>query len=214
MRGDIIRRWVLPFEPGCVIQFPDCEVVQPLYAQALKCRFALDRPGRFPLRKTAQGGRERVDQIQPRDSRTEDVLLFRDFALGRCAVRNPRTGIEFVLSWDRDVFPYFWCWQVYGGSWGYPYYGQSYSGSRTIQLPDHDAGRCRNKQRGRHACRGSDNPYGARSSYRRSSYGKGLNALWISIADDLQGPRRACWHCLPGRRETSPACRPLPMACG
>jgi hypothetical protein len=117
-----------PFlEPGCTIRLPDCDVTQPVYAETLKRRFAVERPGRFPFLARSGGGEARVDQVQGKESRTEDVLLFSGFTEGRCSVRNPRIGLDFVLSWDRRVFPYFWCWQVYGGSWGYPYYGRIYT---------------------------------------------------------------------------------------
>jgi hypothetical protein len=78
------------------------------------------------LRATS-GAVERVDQVQSKESRTEDVLLFRNFAQGWCSLRNLKLALQFSLKWDRVTFPYFWCWQVYGGSWGYPYYGRAYT---------------------------------------------------------------------------------------
>ena len=57
----------------------------------------------------------------------EDVFQFHGFNEGRCAVRNPKRGISFVLRWPADIFPYLWCWQVCGGSFGYPYYGRTYT---------------------------------------------------------------------------------------
>jgi galactose mutarotase-like enzyme len=117
-----------PFlEPGCRLELPECEVTQPVYAEGLKRRFATGRTGRFPFLPAVGGSDARVDEVQSKESRTEDVLLFSGYADGRCAVRNLRTGISFVLSWDAKIFPYFWCWQVYGGSYGYPYYGRVYT---------------------------------------------------------------------------------------
>ena len=31
------------------------------------------------------------------------------------------------LVWERSIFPFLWCWQLYGGRTGYPYYGRAYT---------------------------------------------------------------------------------------
>jgi galactose mutarotase-like enzyme len=117
-----------PFiEPGCVIEMPDCEVTQPASMHSLARRFVTEQIGHFPYLPTVNGEQGRVDEVQPKESRTEDVLLFSGFSEGRCSVDNPAMGISFALSWDPVVFPYLWSWQVYGGSWSYPYYGRAYT---------------------------------------------------------------------------------------
>jgi hypothetical protein len=114
-------------EPGCVIELPDCDVIQPDHAESLQRRFAVGQSGRFPYLKAVNGEQARVDQVQAKDSRTEDILVFSGFPEGRCRLKNSRTGLAFELLWDKDVFPFLWCWQVYGGSWDYPYYGRAYT---------------------------------------------------------------------------------------
>lgn len=80
-----------------------------------------------PHLETLKGATDRVDLVQPKESRTEDVLLFHNLSEGRCTLKNPEQKLAVSLAWDRDVFPYCWCWQVYGGSWGYPYFGRVYT---------------------------------------------------------------------------------------
>lgn len=117
-----------PFlEEGCIIEMPDSEVVEPSRASDLKRRFAVDRPARYPELELVDGSLGRVDKVNSKEARTEDVLLFHGYREGRCAVRNPQRGLSFKLTWDPKAFPYFWCWQVYGGSFGYPYYGRAYT---------------------------------------------------------------------------------------
>lgn len=117
-----------PFlEAGCTIELPPCDVIEPAYAEGLKRRFAVERAGKYPHLETLDGSRDRVDLVQPKESRTEDVLLFHNLSEGRFTLRNPEQKIAVSFSWDRDVFPYCWCWQVYGGSWGYPYFGRIYT---------------------------------------------------------------------------------------
>ena len=117
-----------PFlEEGCRIELPDCEVAQTTYAKGLNRRFAAEVKGRFPYLPMQDGSRGRVDVIPGKTARSEDVFQFHGFNEGRCAVRNPKRGISFVLRWPADIFPYLWCWQVCGGSFGYPYYGRTYT---------------------------------------------------------------------------------------
>jgi galactose mutarotase-like enzyme len=113
-------------EEGCQIQLPECEVLQPTGAESPHRRFVTGQASRYPNLQTTSGAPGRVDQVQSKRSRTEDVLLFRNFAEGRYSLRNPRLALQFSLKWDRATFPYLWSWQVYGGSWGYPYYGRAY----------------------------------------------------------------------------------------
>jgi len=39
---------------------------------------------------------------------------------------NRRIGLAAEMRWDKAVLPYLWSWQVYGGSWHYPYFGRAY----------------------------------------------------------------------------------------
>ncbi|MFZ0593346.1 MAG: aldose 1-epimerase [Bryobacteraceae bacterium] len=117
-----------PFlEEGCQLIMPPCDVVEPEYSRGLQRRFALNRPGKYPELETVSGAPGRVDLVLPKSARCEDVLLFNKFAQPRCTLRNPYRQIEIRMKWDGTAFPYVWCWQVYGGAWGYPFYGRTYN---------------------------------------------------------------------------------------
>ena len=117
-----------PFlEEGCVWEMPECVVNQTNYAKDLSRRFAIDCPNRYPNLKMIDGAIGRVDAILAKSARTEDVLLCHEFAAGSCAIRNPARGLRFAMQWSVKTFPYLWCWQVYGGSFGYPYFGRAYT---------------------------------------------------------------------------------------
>jgi galactose mutarotase-like enzyme len=117
-----------PFlEEGCQLIMQPCDVVQPEYARGLQRRFAVNRPARYPALETESGGSGRVDLIPAKSARCEDVLLFSGLTRAQCALRNARRRMEVRLCWNEKAFPYVWCWQVYGGSVGYPYYGRTYN---------------------------------------------------------------------------------------
>jgi Domain of unknown function (DUF4432) len=58
---------------------------------------------------------------------TAEVITCSKLEDGWCALRNPALGLAAGLAWDTRVFPFFWMWQVYGGSRGYPYYARTYN---------------------------------------------------------------------------------------
>lgn len=117
-----------PFlEAGCLIELPPCEISVPEYAEKLNRRLALNPGSQYPYSPAVSGENERVDIVRGKESRTEDVLQFTGFREGWCALRNPRLQVAIRLAWDVRVFPYLWCWQLYGGRWGYPYYGRAHA---------------------------------------------------------------------------------------
>lgn len=106
-----------PFlEAGCVIDLPPCDAEVPEYARNLNRRLDL---GRCEL--------DQVNVTLAKERRTEDVILLSGFREGWVALRNPQRELAVGIVWEASVFPYLWCWQVFGGSWGYPYYGRTYN---------------------------------------------------------------------------------------
>ena len=100
----------LPFEWG---QHP---VLGPPFLER-GCRIDLPECRSSPAHLAAVSGPE---------ARTEDVAVCSSLEEGWCAVRNPDQGLAVALAWDLEAFPYLWMWRVYGGAWGYPYFGRAY----------------------------------------------------------------------------------------
>ncbi len=117
-----------PFlEAGCRIEMPPCDIVEPRYAEGLSRRFAGGAVSRFPHMNAKNGSPSRVDEVPGKDNRTEDVVVASALTGKWCALRNPAQKLAVGLVWDTAVFPNLWMWQVYGGSWGYPYFGRTYN---------------------------------------------------------------------------------------
>jgi len=117
-----------PFlEAGCRIDLPRCEAVVPASVACPKRRYAVERPSPYPYLVNDSGQSVHVDEVPGKEAGTEDVVLFSKLEEGWCALRNPRLELAVGMVWDTGVYPYMWCWQVYGGSWGYPYYGRAYT---------------------------------------------------------------------------------------
>ncbi|MEO7653965.1 MAG: aldose 1-epimerase [Bryobacteraceae bacterium] len=117
-----------PFlEEGCVIELPKCSAAIPDGAKGMKRRFEVGPVREFPLARTVDGTMEAVNVVRPKSAKTEDIVVFTGLEEGRVSLRNPRIPLRVTMKWDARRFPYLWTWQVYGGSFGYPYYGRTYT---------------------------------------------------------------------------------------
>lgn len=82
----------------------------------------------YPLvRNRRTGELEDVRLVLPRETRSVDVLSFWGLSEGWYALTNRHLGFGFGMSWDPNLFPCLWMWQVYGGHNDYPWYGRTYN---------------------------------------------------------------------------------------
>jgi hypothetical protein len=111
---------------GSVIDLPGgmiCTLAEPAFENY---RLAPGQRQPWPVAKGADGKEVRVDQVPAKSVRTHDVIWVSDLPEGWAALRNPALGLGFAMLWDIKTFPYFWHWQVYGGLFGYPAWGEMY----------------------------------------------------------------------------------------
>jgi galactose mutarotase-like enzyme len=123
--------------PGTQIVLPECDVTVPELPAGLRRGYSAGYSGRFPWVRRDDGSHTRVDLIGPMEQETEDLVVLsgfdRDAAL--CLVPPDRPW-HLRMAWDAQVFPWLWSWQVYGGSFGYPYYGRTHSlGLEPFNMP-------------------------------------------------------------------------------
>jgi hypothetical protein len=82
----------------------------------------------FPLVPNRRSGEpEDITKVRPRETRSVDVVRFKDLAEGSYAFVSERLGVGMGMAWDANVFPSLWMWQVYGGHDDYPWYGRTYN---------------------------------------------------------------------------------------
>jgi galactose mutarotase-like enzyme len=107
----------------CRIEVPGASATVPSSS-----RFGRYAPGsyRWPDLSDRDGRTVDAGAVPPKDIRTNDSLYLSELGEGRVVVRNPELDLAIALRWDLPVFPYLWCWQAFGGLWGYPYYGRAY----------------------------------------------------------------------------------------
>lgn len=82
----------------------------------------------FPLVKNTRTGElEDITKVRSMETRSVDVVFFKDLERGWYGLTNPELGVGFGMAWDKELFKYLWMWQVYGGHNDYPWYGRTYN---------------------------------------------------------------------------------------
>lgn len=82
----------------------------------------------FPMVTNRRTGEQQdITRVLGRDSKSVDVVFFKELDEGWYGLTNRRMGVGFGMAWDNALFKYLWMWQVYGGHDDYPWYGRTYN---------------------------------------------------------------------------------------
>jgi len=82
----------------------------------------------FPMVPNQRSGEKQdIRRVLPRETRSVDVVFFKELSEGWYNITNQKTGLGFGMAWDVSLFKYLWMWQVYGGHNDYPWYGRTYN---------------------------------------------------------------------------------------
>lgn len=116
-----------PFlDDSCIVQTPATKVEVMDYHQN-----GLWEPGKdytFPKVKNRRTNcLEDITRVLPKETRSVDVVFFKELTEGWVGLTNQRLGVGFGMAWDNKLFKYLWMWQVYGGHTDYPWYGRTYN---------------------------------------------------------------------------------------
>lgn len=82
---------------------------------------------RFPLIKDKDGNDFDLSAVPPQDAKTAEMCYLLGLYKGWYALTNTNRKVGFAMQWDKDVFPAVWLWEVFGGDFGYPWYGRTYN---------------------------------------------------------------------------------------
>lgn len=81
----------------------------------------------FPIIKDKDGRDFDVSKVPDRDADTSEMLYLMGLDDGWYALTNTYREVGFGMKWDRKIFPFIWLWEVFGGDYGYPWYGRTYN---------------------------------------------------------------------------------------
>ncbi|MFD0715580.1 aldose 1-epimerase [Paenibacillus sp. GCM10027626] len=110
---------------GCRLKLPDGSRMHvPTFNAGAARRYAGGQSSAWPEAAAPYGSKLRADLLPGREAGTDDSFYVR-VPEGWYELQSDR--LKLRLEWDAGVFPYVWCWQVYGGAAGFPYYGRTYN---------------------------------------------------------------------------------------
>lgn len=110
----------------CVLFTPAERVVNE-QTLAPTTRFSPGQEFRWPHGTTRDGQRVDISRVLPASARVSDMFYLTDLREGWYALVNERKKIGFGMTFDPAVFRCLWMWAVYGGEFGWPWYGQAYT---------------------------------------------------------------------------------------
>ncbi len=117
-----------PFlSPACRFYLPGGDVRVPEKISFERQRAAPGAIGRWPTVQSVDGAMLDLSTMPSPEAQTAEMLYVTAVSDGWYAIANDQLGAGFGLCWDAAVFPHLWYWQVVRGSYGYPWYGRTYS---------------------------------------------------------------------------------------
>ena len=81
----------------------------------------------FPMVTDKDGNELDLSRIPAPESKTCDMCYLLGLEQGWYAITSENRGAGFGMAWDKEVFPVVWLWEVFGGSFGFPWYGATYN---------------------------------------------------------------------------------------
>lgn len=81
----------------------------------------------YPLANMTDGREVDFRQVLPKTARTMDMAYFTELDQPWFALTNTKQKLGFGMRFDKAVFDAIWCWQVFGGGQGAPWFSQTYN---------------------------------------------------------------------------------------
>lgn len=110
--------------PNCILDMADADHIVP---ERGGDRLQDGHVGKWPTAISPSGNPVDLTKFPAKSERLQDYSVFKNQSEGWYAVTNPDKGVGFGLAYPVETFKYLWYWQVFGGGWGYPWYGRTYN---------------------------------------------------------------------------------------
>lgn len=81
----------------------------------------------YPIVNDKTGAPVDLSRVPPPEPGVSDMCYLLGLTDGWYALTSGRRNAGFGLRFDKEIFPVVWLWEVFGGSYGYPWYGRTYN---------------------------------------------------------------------------------------
>ncbi|GCL71928.1 DUF4432 domain-containing protein [Paenibacillus naphthalenovorans] len=110
----------------CILELPDCTIITSDKGEPSN---RLPHGNRFdwPYAVDVHGKPADLRKIGGIGAETTDMFYATAYKEGWYALTNRRMNLGIGMAWPVDDFPHLWIWQEFGGTKGYPWYGNAYT---------------------------------------------------------------------------------------
>ncbi len=81
----------------------------------------------WPIVKDRDGNDFDLSKVPAPDALTHEMCYLLGLTDGWYAITNTEKKVGFGMSFDRELFKVVWLWEVFGGGYGFPWYGRTYN---------------------------------------------------------------------------------------
>ena len=114
-------------DDSCVISLPGGRIINDAPEFHPNNRLKAGLESQWPYTEGKNDERIDMRQIPPKSARLNDQSYIADLPEGWYGLTNQRLKLGFGFIFPEDVFKYLWYWQMFGGGFGYPWYGRTYN---------------------------------------------------------------------------------------
>lgn len=114
-------------DESCLVDCPASKIILNPGHYSDNQRFADDVTCAWPMAPAKDGTTVDLRFVPPRSLKTLDLGYLAELDAGWYGVTSTSKGTGFGMAWDKEIFPYVWYWQDFGGGFGYPWYGRTYN---------------------------------------------------------------------------------------
>jgi len=115
------------FLDGNCVLFAPAERAVNEQSLAPTSRFSPGQEFAWPNGTTKEGQPVDASRVLGPEAGVSDMLYLVDLREGWYALVNQEKRIGFGMTFDKTIFRCLWVWAVYGGEYGYPWYGRAYT---------------------------------------------------------------------------------------
>lgn len=90
-------------------------------------RFETGSSFEYPMAQDKTGRDVDFRQVLPKSARTMDMAYFTELEEPWFSLTNSSQKLGFGMRFDKAIFDSIWCWQVFGGGQGAPWFSQTYN---------------------------------------------------------------------------------------
>jgi hypothetical protein len=110
----------------CILSLPQCEIMtQP--NPGLHSRFSAGQTFNWPYAVDVKGNSIDLRAIPNKEVKYTDMLYARFLNESWYTITNRELEIGIGFVWPKEMFPYLWIWQEFGGTSGFPWYENAYT---------------------------------------------------------------------------------------